>query len=283
MLFVRFLNPLLMVILGLGAGAVLAGRRAEAWRFYFVGVVTFILSQVLHIPFNVWILNPWIGSFSSNGSTLLIVSVFLGLSAGVFEEIARYVAFRFVVREARDWHAGVMFGAGHGGVEAVLVGLFALYTVMQLTMLRGQDVGVLIGDAPLEQLERVQAQVAAFWALPWYAVLLGALERLFAILFHLSASLMVLQVFLRRNLAWLLAAILWHTALDAVAVYVSSVWGIYWAEAAVGLMALVSVGILWALRDRGREEPDVQPAEQELLNLERVDLTQDQIDSSRFS
>ena len=283
MVFVRFLSPLLMVVLGLGAGVLLAGRRADSWRFYFAGAATFVLSQVFHIPFNGWVLSPLLESFAGESYALLLTSVLLGLSAGVFEEVARYVALRFAVRDVRAWRTGLMFGAGHGGVEAVLLGFLSLYTVMQLVTLSGEAAPVVLASVPLEDVARVQAQVAAFWALPWYAVLLGALERLFAICFHLSAALLVMRSFRRGGLAWLAAAILWHALLDASVVYVSSVWGIYWAEAALGVLTLASVGIIYALREGAADGPGGDPEPQDLLELDRVDVSREQINSSRYT
>lgn len=283
MVFVRFLSPLLMVASGLLVGALLAGRRADAWRFYFVGAVTFVLSQVFHIPFNAWVLSSVLAAAAGSGAALLLTAVLLGLSAGFFEELARYAAMRFVVRDVRDWRSGLMLGAGHGGVEAVLLGLLSLYTVMQLTALWGEGAPMVLSSVPVEQVARVQEQVTAFWALPWYAVLLGPLERLFAICFHLSASLMVVQVFRRRNLAWLAAAVLWHALLDAVAVYASSVWGIYWAEALLGVMAIMSLGVIFALRDDGQDGEDGGGQEQELLDLGRVKVSAEQVEGSRYA
>ena len=102
---------------------------------------------------------------------------------------------------------------------------------------------------PAGQLPLVQKQVADFWASPWYAVLLGALERVFALCFHLSAAVLVLQAFTRKNSLWLLAAIAWHAVVDGVAVFAAGTWGLYPTEALVGVAALVSLGILFALRD----------------------------------
>jgi len=103
---------------------------------------------------------------------------------------------------------------------------------------------------PAEQLPLVQEQVANFWVSPWYAGLLGAVERVFAICFHLSAAVLVLQAFTRKNLIWLWAAILWHAMVDGIAVAAVSMVGPYWTEALIGIMALISLGIIFALRDR---------------------------------
>ena len=67
--------------------------------------------------------------------------------------------------------------------------------------------------------------------------------------------MLVLQVFRRKNSLWLVAAILWHAAVDAVAVFAVGTWGPYWTEAIVGAFAVASLIIIFALRPIGTETP----------------------------
>lgn len=284
--FIRFLNPLLMILAGLAVGVVVVGRRAGGWRLYGVGAWTFILSQVLHIPFNLRLLNPLLERWSPEGlrpgSGLVVGAVLLGLSAGLFEETARWAAYRFAMPKARTWREALAFGAGHGGVEAVLVGAFALYGVLQLVALRAEGAAALLGPEQLDRLAVAQTQVAAFWALPWYGVFLGALERIFAICFHLSAAVLVLQVFRRGSPVWWAAAVLWHTLLNAAAVFGVTTFGPYWTEGLLALFAAVSLGIVWRLKE-DEQEPVAGGAEvQDLLDLSPVDLSPEEIEDSRF-
>ena len=241
-IFVRILNPVLMIGMPLILGIVLARKLGGEWRLYGVGAITFIGSQVLHIPFNLWVLSPYLEKMGWNGVQsgvpLVIVAVLLGLSAGVFEETARYLIFRTRLKDRRDWCSALMFGAGHGGIEAIIVGILALATLIQIMTLRGADLATVV---PADQLDLAEAQIEAFWALPWYAVLLGALERASAIALHLGATVLVLQAFTRKHIGWLFAAIAWHASLDAVAVYGIQTWGMYVTEALILLMAVISI------------------------------------------
>ncbi len=240
------LNALLMIGIPIALGVVLARRYGLAWKFYLVGAATFVLSQVGHIPFNMLLLSG--GVLPPAGQwPLPVLAVFLGLSAGAFEEGARYLVYRFWIPSARHWRDAVMFGAGHGGGEAIIVGVIAGITTINLLALVGSDLTAL--NLPPEQLRVVQAQLAAFQNAPWYATLLGAVERVFAITFHISAAVLVLQVFRRNNALWLVAAIAWHTTLNAVAVVVQSLAGSLWAEVALGGLTLISIAIIYRLRE----------------------------------
>ena len=250
------LNFLLMIGLPLLLGAWLARRYRVSWRLFVMGAVTFVLSQVGHLPFNGLVFG---GRFLPPASDWPQPLFFLalGLSAGLFEEPARYLVYRFWLKNARAWREGVMFGAGHGGGEAIIVGLIAALQTINLLALQNMDLNTL-GLTP-EQLAALQTQMDTVFNAPWYMALLGAVERVFAIIFHISASLLVLQVFRRRNFLWLVAAILWHTTLNAGALFVVDLAGPVWTEAALGGMSLISLGIIYVLRDPPTPEGAAAP------------------------
>jgi uncharacterized membrane protein YhfC len=255
--FVRLLNAVLMIGLPLALGVYLARKYGLVWRLYIVGGATFVASRVLHLPFNSQVLVPLLEQVGWMQGTALGqqvgLAIALGLSAGIFEELARYVVLRYWRRDLRTWRQGLMFGAGHGGIEAVLLGLLALFAFIQAVAYREAD---LTGIVPPEALEATQAQLQAYWSLPWYASLLGALERSFTLVFHIAAALLVLQVFTRGGLGWLLAAVLWHTFTDAAAVFVAANWGVYAAEGTLLIIAGLSLAMIVYLRPREDIPPE---------------------------
>lgn len=252
------LSSVLMIFVPILLGWWIAKKRQVRWGLFFIGMVTFIGSQFLHIPFNWLVLQQWqlVPSDTAVLSNLIILSLFLGLSAGVFEEGARYLTYRFWAKDARSWGSGLMLGAGHGGVESILVGLSVGVNSIALAAI---SQGQLQGLVPAEQAALVDSQIAAMLAAPLGLVLLGPLERLFALCAHLALSLMVMQVFVRGQIAWLALAILWHTLLNAVGVFAVYTWGPYVTEALIGAMALLSVGIIFWLRTPEPVEPELEP------------------------
>jgi uncharacterized membrane protein YhfC len=200
-------------------GVFLRRRWGTPWTLYLTGAATFIASQVVHIPLNLGIGRLFqMGSFPQHPPTaqLLLGATIVGLSAGVCEEMARYLAYRYVMKKARTWREALMFGAGHGGFESMLfVGFSVAVTFVFMIFARGAEAAA-IGLPP--------DQIAAYWGQPWYNPLLGAAERLFAICTQLALAVLVLQIFTRRNIAYLFLAIGWHALADGVTTLTAG-WG----------------------------------------------------------
>ena len=85
--------------------------------------------------------------------------------------------------------------------------------------------------------------------IPWFEVLFGALERLFAPVIQMGLSPTVMQVFTRGRIRWLVLAIGWHALIDATVVVVLSLYGIYAAEASAALAALISLIFIASQRE----------------------------------
>jgi uncharacterized membrane protein YhfC len=272
------LNFLLMVAMPLVLGRIIAARKNVGWGLFGIGALTFILSQVGHIPFN-WLVFQrfaWIPT-----DNIILLAIFAGLSAGVFEEVARYFAYRFFAFDARTWGKGMMLGAGHGGIEAILLGVLGAWGVIQLGLIQN---GYLLDQIPPESMALVQEQVTAVFTAPWYRALLGAVERASALCIHLSLSVLVMQLFVRGQRRWLFIAILWHAFVDALAVYAISNWGVYVTEAVVGVTAVISLAIVFMLKtpEPAGIEPEPLPPVDPVTPL-NIELTADSLDSSRYT
>ncbi len=263
------LNAFLMLAMPLALGIFLAQRFGLSWGVFGAGAATFIASQVFHIPFNIYLLSPLISSLNLDpgpgSADLAIYGGLLGFSAGIFEETARYLVLRFWRKDVRTWRQSLMFGAGHGGIEAIIVGLLTFVGFLQLVAFKNFSPQALESIASGKQLEALQTTLQSFWSLAWYDHLWGGLERFSAILIHLSATVLVFQSLRRKNLLWYLAAVLWHALVDFFAVFGLPTWGIPLTEGALFAMGLLSLAIVLLLRDPRPLSQVEEPAE----NLEQ--------------
>jgi len=248
-IFLRALNALLMILLPVALGVSLARKANQPWKLFGIGALTFIASQVVHLPVLYGLTALFKAKILPNPPvewSLIFNALVLGLLAGLCEEIARYLAYRFFLKQSRTWDNALMFAAGHGGIEAILLGLLVGATLVQMIILRNTGLSSL--NLPADQLALAQKQIAEYWAASDYTALLGAFERLLAIITHLALTVIVLQTFIRNNILYLVLAIAWHAIIDGVAVFAAGTVGPYWAEAIITVFALVNLFWIFAFR-----------------------------------
>ena len=286
------LSGILIITLVFALAIFLIRKYGLRWRLFFIGAIGFLISQILHIPFNALVLNPLIQNQIQPslpeilGSAL--TALLLGLSAGLFEEFTRYGLYRWWAKDARSWAKGVLLGTGWGGIEAILVAGIILATFFQMIALRGVDLSSVV---PAEQIELAQQQVESYWSIPWHLSMLGFVERSFAIPIQISLSVLVLQVFTRGQSRWLWFAIGWHTLIDSAAVFVLTMWKdfawiFYAVEALAGIFAIVALVIIFAQKEPEPEpEPTLQQPPEPLdpSNLDEMEPTLENLEDSRYN
>lgn len=278
------MNGLLMLAIPITLAILLTRNWKLGWRYWFVGGATFILSQVGHIPFNALMTLLLSKTTLVNllpNEALLFNALFLGLSAGIFEELFRYGMFRWWLKDARSWRKAVLAGAGHGGAEAIIIGVLALYALLQLSVMRNMDLSSQFSGTTLLQ---AQAQVNAYWSASWYDSLLGVVERLFAIVIQISLAVLILQAFVRQQQRWIWLAVGYHALIDAAAVLASQKIGIYWTEVIVAGFALFSIFIIYSLKKQEPLVDDIttQP-EIPAVVIKTVEPTLEQLDNSKYT
>ena len=278
-----------MIGMPFGLAVYLFRRLKVEWHLFGIGVITFILSQVAHIPFNAWILNPFVnylGLDIEKAPHLVIIGVLFGLSAGVFEEVTRFLGYRFWIKGDRSWESALMYGAGHGGIESIILGGVVLYAFIQALSLQGADLSVVVSP---DKVELTRAQLDAYWAAPWHLAILGAVERLATLVFHMSATVLVLQAINKGKWYWLLLAISWHALLDAVAVFASQTWNPYITEAIILGMGFISLGVILAFKSissppsLGIELDDLPPEVVEEVVIKPLPPSEEDLEDSRYT
>jgi uncharacterized membrane protein YhfC len=230
----------LIVLIGVIALAIVLHRRLPAmWRSWVWGAIAFIASQLLRIPLLLALtaISQTLGwDFGQEGNFWFNFAV-LTLTSGLFEESARYLVLRFLTKDTRGWRGAVMFGAGHGGIEAVLlVALTAFsnaFVLMNADTLLAQTQAV----APA-QAAAVAQQIEALRTVNIGLIGASLIERVFAVMLHIGLSVMVMQAVQGRGLKWLLFAMLIHAAANGVTLIVQRSFGVVGAEIVVALFGL---------------------------------------------
>ena len=246
-IFLYAISISLMIFLPVAAAVVWRRWYPVRWALFGVGMLTFVGSQVYHMPLNGWLTDLGvIGEIRPDKPGLLATSLVLGFSAGLSESVARAIGYWLLFRwhKAEKWADGVMVGLGHGGIEAMTIGgVLTAVSVSSLWAIRGTDLTTL--GIPAEQLPLVTSQMERFLGTPALAFA-PLLERLIAMTFHVTASVLVWQAFKRRNALYFGMAVLYHTVFDATAVYASQFIGNAWLlEGLFVLILLPGIVYLW--------------------------------------
>ncbi len=245
-----------MILLPILAWIYFAHKFSLSWKLLLAGGLAFIASQIPHIPLTI-VLAPALKSWS-----FLTDAIVLGLLAGLFEETARYILFKFILKKSRTWQEGIFVGLGHGGTEAIILGILAGVSFARMLALRNVDLAT-VPSIPADQLALARQQLAAFWSTPAYIAILGVVERIFAVCLHVSLSVMVLYGIAVNKPAWYGLAVLWHTIVDGIAAYLGLLKvNTLTMEGLIGLMAIASIGLVFALRGKfPAAAPEVAPME----------------------
>lgn len=279
------LAALLILVFAAGWGVVLSRRFRLSWELWGIGALTFFISQAVHLPFLALVSRLAYPGGPPRGwepspAAFFGYAVIVGLLAGLCEEGARYLVLRYWATEARSWRQALMFGAGHGGLEAILVGGLMLVNFLSLLTMRGQDMSAAL---PSDKL----AQVQAFWETPWWAAFLGTWERFWTLPIQVFLAVLVMRAFTQRNSLWLGAAIGWHTLVDAGAVMAVSTWGAVPTEGLVAIFGALSFLGIFLLREtepllEEAASPKAQPLERESVPLPPPEATPESLEATRY-
>jgi len=243
---------LLEIIVPLALGYWFVKQFDLSWRVFALGALFFIVVQVVHAPLVLVTQTPLYLALLPSGTTaaLAALAIYRGLMAGLFEEVGRYLVYRYLFGRQKiplTRENGLLFGTGWGGVESMIVALVVLSGMVSYLLLTGDGGGIPLPDDPL-----VRAEIEALRALTPLDLLPGLAERMMTITLHIAWSLMVLAAVVYGKKTLLVLAILWHAAVDAAAVYLAQTQGILVTEAVVFVFAVIGlVYIFWEWRRMG--------------------------------
>ena len=179
-LLVSLILPLLISIF-------LIVRNKTYFKSIIIGVLTFLIFQVFTRIYIIQVILPtqvWYILFTYQYP--ILYAFLLSLTAGLFEEIGRYIMMKFILKKMELKHA-LAFGIGHGGIEAMLFVGFAL---------------IMVNPAMIDTQN----------------LMMSGLERLSAIIFHCGFSVLVYQMVFNGKKYHLIYSITLHTLVNFISV-----------------------------------------------------------------
>lgn len=207
-------------------------KKKERITTILIGAVCFILfalilekpiQNVLAFPTALGLPNHALSNFF-NANPILLAFV-AGLFPGLFEETGRFVAFKTILRKRKNRETSISYGIGHGGIEVVvLLGLtyinYIIYALMINSGLMQTTINQMMEIAP-EQVGQLEEIIVMMTTFSGTTLLINVVERIFAVMFHIGASILVFYACKDKSKMWLYPlAIILHTLMDFIAAMV---------------------------------------------------------------
>lgn len=222
-------SGLLIFVLVPVAGAIVwKKRKKEPFSTVLVGAATFTLfALILEKPIQNIIAFPTAMGLPDHAASLflnahpVLLALVAGLFPGVFEETGRLVAFRTVLRKRKNRETAISYGIGHGGFEVVLLlGITYIQNIAYSIMINSGTFQTVVDRVAAQDPGQLGSVAALVTALSTFSIAdlgLAVVERVFAVMFHIGASMLVFQACRDRRRFWLYpAAVLLHTAMDFI-------------------------------------------------------------------
>ena len=205
-----------------------------------IGAATFflfamVLEQILHAV----VLG--VGGERITGN-IWIYGLYGGLAAGLFEEVGRFVAMRFAMKKQLSLPNALMYGVGHGGIEAILiVGLASVSNLVTSIMINAGTLEASLGALDQATKEATLTQLSALWTTPSYQFFLSGIERIVAVTLHIALSVLVFQaVKLGKKFYWFLAFAI-HVGVDFATVIAANYLNLVLVEV---MLAVLVAGVV---------------------------------------
>lgn len=169
-----------------------------------------------------------------------LYAIYGGIAAAVFEECGRLVTMKFFLKKRLNRETALMYGVGHGGIEALLIGgLACISNLATVALINGGGLEATLAGLDETAQASFMTTVSQLCTLPPYMFLMVGMERVTAVVLQIALSYLVYLAVRYHRWGFFAAAMGIHFAVDAVTVILSSCLPIPALEAI--LMAAVAV------------------------------------------
>lgn len=215
---------------------------------FFIGAATFIVfAMILERILHTIVLAATGTALTGN---IWLYALYGGLAAGVFEETGRYLAMKLCMKKNLNKQNAIMYGVGHGGIEAMLlVGMACVNNLVIAVMINSGQAPMLLSISGVDDstYQQALAQLMAVSTTPSWQFCMAGVERISAIIFHISASYLVYLAVSRKKIPYYLLAILAHFLMDAIVVIAAKFLPILALEAFLLLFSGAFGFVIWRM------------------------------------
>ena len=259
----------LAIIIPIAIALIWKFKKKERFTTILIGVASFVLfamiiekliQNVLIFPTQMMLPDHAVSRFIN--ARPLLWALVVALFPGVFEETGRLIAFKTVLRKRKNRETSISYGIGHGCGEAmILLGITYIEYIVFAVMINLGTFQTVIDQATAQapdQINTVYALAGQIASFSMASLGVALFERVFAVLFHIGASILVFYACKDKNKTWLYPlAIILHTAMDFIAaltltgIWTPSTWLLEAIVAVFGILVFCGAYFLLYRKDKG--------------------------------
>lgn len=212
--------------------------------FYGCGVFVIfalVLEQILHTI----VLGVFGEAVTGN---ILVYGLYGGAAAALFEETGRFVAMKFFMKKNLTKENALMYGAGHGGVEAILiVGLSYISSIANAILINTHQMETVLAVLDESQKESTLKSLSVLWTTSSDLFFAAGVERIWAIILQISLSVLVYKAVKSGQKKFLALAMGIHFLVDFIAVISAQRLSVWIIELLIFVMTAVASVIAYRI------------------------------------
>lgn len=175
-------------------------------------------------------------------SNIWVYGLYGGACAAIFEEVGRFLAMKLCMKKFLDKKNAIMYGIGHGGIEAILiVGIAEISNLASSLAINSGSIETVLAALPEDQKELMIDQLSSLWTTPASAFYFAGVERISAVFLHICLSYLVYRFVKYQEKSFFIMAIAIHFVIDFITVILNSFLPMVALEA---ILAVAVVGLI---------------------------------------
>lgn len=157
-------------------------------------------------------------------SNLWLYALYAGLAAALFEETGRIIAMKRWMKKTLSRENAIMYGVGHGGVEAVLiVGMTCINNLISAFMVNSGQIEQILSATPEGEGKELAMQAyTTLCTTPGYEFFLAGVERIAAIVLQICLSYLIYRAVKEGNQLYYLMAYGIHFGVDVLTIILAN-------------------------------------------------------------
>lgn len=161
---------------------------------------------------------------------MLSLYIYIGLLTGIFEVGFTYLILKFTRLGKAGWQKALAFGVGFGAVEALLLGVISLASVIPALM--SPDLIAITTLQSISRLNNIWQGMAPVW------------ERFFVVWIHIFSNALLFHSVNKQQRRWFGVAFIYKTLIDSVAAYgqivgLDTLWQLWSIEIFVAIWGIL--------------------------------------------